>query len=384
MLIPYNIYPNKIRQIKEVNNEKEFFLALSNNTEIVILCDILDFSIENLKEVLNIEDSKEYVLSYSDLIERKNESYYLSNGIVLHGYKNLKIRSKNHTEIIEKSEFGNILSFKNCKKITLENLSIFHTPETCNGSVLSLISSSHLKIINCSLNGSGGIGVNLIGTDNVTFNHVQIFNNVFYAVESINSLAIVFKNCHIFDNHNWGEALIHTEISNLIFKNCLIENNEAQNLIKISSENNTHFYPKFIQCTFSDNVFNLIENISVGKKLRKKKKTEIVLKLYLKILVNEFNRNHDGSNDRILSFFANDHVVNYLDSNKLNRIMPYYFHLKSKPYIPLVSEINQIGSRTFKVVIINTMGHKEKTVWNISFNRKNKIREFEIEKHLNN
>lgn len=360
-------------EVKTVGNVKEFFEALGNNTEIIIECATLNFTLENLEKELSISSSYEHLGTGNNPVKWESQSYYLASGIVLHQYENLTIRSKAFTNIISENDWDNILTFKKCKNITLENLSIFHTPETCNGSVLSLTSSNKIKVINCSLNGSGGIGANLVGSQNVTFTNVAIYNNVFYAVYSVNSKNINFIGCTIYNNHDWGKSLIYADISGITFKKCIIENNESKNLVYSRTENIFYFPTQFKDCDISENSFDskyyFKELEKHPKKINRNKQREVILKLLVQFLKEELPSDHDGNNDELLSFFAKDHIIYHNQIQETSDFLDYYFELKQNKF--KVENQNSTNGE-WSILLVQDESNKRIQL-NVFFNKKNKI-----------
>ena len=382
LLISLKAYSSEVIVVKKVNSVKEFFQALGNNTEIIIECNTLDFTLENLEKELEFEETDEHWSSFSSLNYRRPQSYYLVSGIVLYQYSNLIIRSETLVNIISKNSYDNILSFENCENISLKNIAIYHTPETCNGSVLKLLSSSKIKVNNCYLNGSGGIGVSLIGTDNAIFNNTEIFNNVFYAVYSINSNHIQFKNCNIYENHDWGDALIYSDISNLTFSNCEIERNEAPNLIINSIENMNGYSVKFKHCRAADNTFSFDDRTSLNKsntKKSKKQKNKLIIKLFVETLIRELNSDHDGSNYELMSFFYHNYKLNYNASyEQSTKFLIYYYSLKNDfSYAQDFSleSITWVNKNEFNIRV-NNPKLSGQIIWTLKMNKSRKIEYF--------
>ena len=317
-----NIYSQVGRNTKYVSNEIEFFLALDDNTEIVILTDTLNFTLEYLQRIVGIQGN------YA--IFPPTNSYHIDQkGLCLYGYNNLKIKGRKKVNIISVNNFDNIMTFKSCKGIELQNLDIFHTPKTCNGSVLSIYFSENITVHNCSLNGSGGIGVKLIGTDSVLFKNVEIFDNVFYAIYSYNSENILFDSSRIYKNHGQLGNLILTEFSELIFRNCKIEDNKGDYLYNYTDEIlNKKFKPKFINCEFKGNTFkSIVQNediIGDDDDVDTIYLTQIaILDQFFKILMSDIESDHDGNTDELLSFFSCD-SIQIQDSSKVRED---FFHL---------------------------------------------------------
>jgi len=360
------------KQIK-VKTVKAFFEALDNDTEIIVQSKILDFTFENLEKELNIKEEYEHWTWTEKPIKRTPRSYYLSSGIVLYGYENLTIRSQEKTDIISNNSSDNILSFKNCKGITLNGFSIFHTPSTCNGSVLSILLSDNVRVKNCGLNGSGGIGANLIGANDVQFNNVEIFNNVFHAISSINSNKIEFNNCAVFDNHEWGEALIYSDISDLSFQNCNLTDNQSDAFIY--SYLHITPYVSLNNCDISGNAFtfNLKDYINSSiHNTSKKDKRKTMLNLFMQFLAGSLDSDLDSRNYEFESFFTKDHTISYKNNTDLSSFFVLYYSLKKKEI-----KINNFKSNGRYSFTVNE-GTEHPEIWTFYFNKENKLKKIKI------
>ena len=368
----------EINKTVKVNNEKEFFNALDNNTEIIIQCETLNFTLDNLEGNLGIiEEDEEDWRTHKNSIKRELKSYYFSYGLILYGYKNLTIRSEEHTNIISNNDSDNILSFKNCEGIVLEGLSIFHTSEVCSGSVLSILLSCNININDCSLNGSGAIGTALIGANNVNFHDVDIYNNNEHAIYSINSFNITFEECDIFDNHEWGESqsLIYSDLSHLTFKNCEINNNQSKKLIYTLLGGLP--YAKFENCKIENNPFGFSleeynkESSQNNYALLKKEKRTTTLKLFMTYLMRQLETDGDSRNTEFISFFNKNYIIKGKDKNIESDFILLYFSLKKKGFS--INTYTIIGNR----IIIN-QGTKNQETWSFRFDQSDKFEKIKI------
>ncbi|WP_159090831.1 right-handed parallel beta-helix repeat-containing protein [Aquimarina aquimarini] len=366
----------EINKTIKVNSVKEFFSALDDNTEIIIQCETFNFTLENLEQNIGIKEiTEEHWYTHKKPIKRELKSYYFSSGLVLNGYQNLIIRSEEHTNIISDNDSDNILSFKNCRGIVLEGISIFHTSLVCSGSVLSILLSSEITIKDCSLNGSGVIGTVLIGANDVKFYNVNIYNNSFHAIYSINSFNIKFEECNIFDNHQWAESLIYSDVSYLTFKNCLINNNQSKKLIYTSLGDLP--YANFENCEINNNpfIFNLqgyIEDSSQNNyALFKKEKRNAMLKLFIVFLMSQLETDNDNRNVEFVSLFSKDYKIIDKEKNTQSDFLFLYFSLKKKGFT--INKYKIIRNR----IVINENA-KNQEIWSFSFNKNDKFKKIKI------
>lgn len=368
---------NHYLKTKKVSTLKSFFQALDNNTEIIIEADTLNFTLEYLKKELQLSSDN----SLTSLTRKRvGSSYYLANdGIVLHGYNNLKIKGKNKVNIISYSDTDDILTLRECSNVSIDNLAIFHKDDTCMGMVLSLLYSKNISITNSSLNGSGAIGAYLIGSEDIIFKNVALFNNAFHAISSINSKNINFLNSELYQNNPFftEETLIQTKFSELKFYNCTIYENQSEGLYNhneniddyifyVQEEDYAYYYPEdglhknidltpyipvFNDCTFDSNAFEL-PKIITQKKSDQTKITindiffEYFCKSFVKTL-NDIERQYFYfSILELASFFSSSGVTLNNSKNKnihdINSLLFHLIYTNTKDYTSNYSDFELV------------------------------------------
>jgi len=370
----FQVFSSEIKTIKKVNNVKEFFEALGNNTEIVITCETLDFTLKNLEKELNIEETSEFWASRVDPIKRAPQSYYLDYGIVLYGFTNLTIRGEVNTNIISNDDYRVVLNFKKCNKIVLENLNIYHTPSDSKGGELFVSLSNDIIVNNCAFTRNTVYGAKLIGVNNATFNNCVISNKDFRALSVFNSYDVTFFNCKIYNIGDYGSGLIYADLSSVVFKNCFIASNISNKFVYGSYKKLYQHPTRFINCNISNNSFNSQNYIdgftkSTNEKSRNEKR-HILFTTFIEVLEESLNSDHDSYNEFLQSFFNENCKIIYAENSKVaSNFISYYYHLKGNNTI----DTYRLENLKNKYVITIKTDENNLIKLNITFNEDNKI-----------
>ncbi|WP_299628294.1 right-handed parallel beta-helix repeat-containing protein [uncultured Tenacibaculum sp.] len=387
------------KTVKRVHDILEFFNALQSNTEIIIETDTLNLTLDNVKKKIPLLNHKKAT---------QKPSYYIEeNGIVLDGYSNLTIRGKKQTNIISFEEFEDILSFKNCTNLNLNNLSIYHVHETCTGYVLLLETCKDVTIQNTNLNGSGAIGAYLIDSENIKFNQSNLFRNAFHAVSAIHSENISFNECSFYENNTvfTEYPLIYTQFSKLHFNSCEFYSNDSEKLYNSNDtiedfysyleheeyisyyNSNTisfnfdivEFSPKFNHCFFE------VDNAFKEPEIKQKFKEELldINLIYAEYFVNFivsilndgptiYNRFDKPANE-FKSLLMKDLKVNNISINK-DKFFSHFYDLQYDLNYSLV-QLQMINSNTFSFSISEKEDNQEakKLKWEFTFNSSRKV-----------
>lgn len=362
------------RVIKEINNVKDFFQALDDNTEIHIQSDTLDFSINNIKRSAKITQYNIFELpNYRNI---KNKTFFIEgDNLVLNGFNNLKIvGTKTKTNIISYDSSQDILTFKKSNNISLENLAIWHKEENCTGLVFSLVFSNNVKLNRCDLNGSGAIGANLIGSDKVLFKNVNVFNNAFHGIYSFNSTRVKFINSNIYKNNTFFEEedLIFSQFSDLSFENCQFYENMSSQLFNdsfyvYSDLDFQPYTPTFINCTFESNSFDEPKPTKIKDYPFLKKR--VIIDFFVEKMVSTINstfwRHYNSvfSPYELSSFFSKESTKSREDFTN------YFYVLYSKLYKKklVLKNVNLKDENTYLIRLLSQKDKKE-LEWLIKIN----------------
>lgn len=130
--------------------------------------------------------------------------------------------------ILVSPRYAYVLSFRDCKDVSLENILFGHTKEKgyCTGGVLSFARCENVVIRNSILHGSGHEGLTVADSSNVTFAD-SIIRDCTYGIMSLSkSSQIVFLKSQFIDNQIFDLISIR-RCEDVTFRECEIRRNRA-------------------------------------------------------------------------------------------------------------------------------------------------------------
>ncbi len=252
--------------------------------------------VETIDELLNNIGSNKHIILTSDYYNISDsrtpnnphiEKSEYSDGYVIKNVVNMTIEG--NAEIAIDDIYADVLSFKNCGKITLDGLTIGHTEPLeeylCDGRVTNFSYCKFINISNCNLYGCGAIGVSAYNVDelniencniydcsyagvsfqlssNIKVSETEFYDGIYYCgVCLISDSSVDFTNCIVHDNqlseHGWNQGLIVT--SDSFFNTSEINWNNSKfinNTFKEITNDETNKIT-FTNCTFQNNIGNL-------------------------------------------------------------------------------------------------------------------------------
>ena len=271
----------------KVKTAAEFIQALASNTRILVAPGVYDFTDLTADSTLGCK------------IENVNNLSIIGAGT-------------DKTGFINADRFKQILTFENCRNISISGIKAGHSPQEyeCDAGVFYFENCLDVGVGDCYLYGCGSIGIYIVNSENISvdntvitdcslravhiddstnvvFNKCRLTENRAYAaavflISYSRSCSAIFNQCEISDNQSIEWELINTwnissnSIISLTFNDCIISNNkgmpgEPTYLFKIAEksvvlnsctiENNTFRYecygypPKYSNCTFSGNEY---------------------------------------------------------------------------------------------------------------------------------
>lgn len=231
-----------------VTNTAELVEAICDNVTIV-----LEPGVYNLTEYLNENFES---ISYRDY-EEENPAGVLYGGyedeleFYVNNLENLKIMSKdskNRAEIVCVPRYAQVMTFENCRNVTVEDVIMGHTIEqgVCSGDVIAFSGSSRCQVTNCDLYGCGAYGLNFMGAEYVTVTNTKIHDCSYGCVESYGSEYIFFDSCEFVDCREYTMFDIYGGTAS--FYNCSFKNLEGD-MLGLNDE--TYIY--FNNCVFDAN-----------------------------------------------------------------------------------------------------------------------------------
>jgi hypothetical protein len=182
--------------------------------------------------------------------------------LLIHDVKDLKIVGLGNTPVrlYAKPEYGNVIAFDNCSNITIENVDAGHgaSKGACTGGVFNISNTRNFFIKNTVMYGSGIEGITADNVTNLVCSNSFIRSCTYAIMTLASSNDILFDNC-VFEDNGIYDLVNITNCGNLHFKNCSFEKNrtEASNysdysVFKVSSSRNIKLENCFVEANAAD------------------------------------------------------------------------------------------------------------------------------------
>jgi len=225
MLITFCASAQKAKEVK-VKTAREFLYALLNDASTIVIASKkplnLTAELNAMKEegqISNISALDDVTIS--DIFYEENEGL----GLVIQGYHGLTIKGKNpkKSQIVIDDRFPDVIQFRNCGNITLENLTLGHTVQGdmgwCHGDVLQTIQCDKIRVRNCVLFGCGVVGIDADHTTDMVVEKTEIHHCSWDAIQ-LHGSDYLFKDCTFHHCHGF----ILNQATNVAFENCTLTN----------------------------------------------------------------------------------------------------------------------------------------------------------------
>lgn len=215
------------REEVTVGTVEEFFSAIAPNRTIKLK------PITYLLSSLNPNTRSQYAR-----LEKVFDGYEL----IISDVENLKIIGVGNSpsRLLAQPRYAEVLRFRNCHNLTIENIEAGHSPEPgyCHGGVLYFADSDKISINRCLLFGSGTIGIIANRIQRLSCQNTEITNCTYHGLTIESSNEVEFTNCKWTKNREF-ELINIGNSSNVQFIKCEFIHNFSSNL---GSVNNYLFF----------------------------------------------------------------------------------------------------------------------------------------------
>lgn len=173
-----------------VHTVDELLASIAPNTSI-----FLESGVYNLSEAIGYgTDSGEY---YDWM------ACYDGPGLVIHNVENLTITGESPimASIAAQPRYADVLSFENCRGISLSGITAGHTQAVsdCAGGVLNFMGTDEVSIENCSLYGCGVLGVTATNCKHMSISYTEIHHCSYGAFSLDSCRDVSIKRCNVHD-----------------------------------------------------------------------------------------------------------------------------------------------------------------------------------------
>lgn len=239
----------------EVSSTEELLEAIAPDAHIVIKKGTYNFT-EDIEDMVGDNYSK---------FNKKHDYVQLEEcldgvQIVIEGVDGLTISGQDGKDIELQVEprYADVLTFRECSDIALENLTIGHTVEqgNCEGEVLQFEDSENITLTDLDLYGCGTYGICSIKSEGITMSD-SIIRDCSYGIVDMRSSDASFKSCEFTGCE--GFNLIEVSSSDLTFSKCTFDGNTGSGEF-ITYYNNGKNSVAFKACTFGESESLCIAN----------------------------------------------------------------------------------------------------------------------------
>lgn len=203
-----------------VRTVEEFFRAIGPNRTIKLAPG--SYQLSNLSPVA----SEPYV---------SFEEAYDGYELIVSGVENLKIvgQGERPPRLVTEPRYGEVLRFRNCQNITLENIEAGHWPQKgfCQGGVLDFSECEKIDIENCILFGSGIEGIRAIAVNDLTCKNTVIKECTYHILTLSDCNNVLFTECLFHDNQQYDLVNVFNS-RNVQFQNCEFRYNFSQTVLE--------------------------------------------------------------------------------------------------------------------------------------------------------
>ena len=168
------------------------------------------------------------------------------------------------TTLLAVDRYANVLTFTNCKGLTVSALTAGHDPAPgyCSGGVLHLVSCDDVTVEGCGLFGCGTTGVWAMNSVNVTVSRSRLYECSDSAVYADGCRNVQVKDSEI-DHNGWKNDYLASALfqayggDGFTVTGCQIHDNRAQTLLQCSYTRNTRFVSNAVTYNMLQNAFGL-------------------------------------------------------------------------------------------------------------------------------
>ena len=181
-----------------------------------------------------------------------------ADGLVIQG------AGMDKTTLLAVDRYANVLTFTNCKGLTVSALTAGHDPAPgyCSGGVFHLVNCDDVTVDGCGLFGCGTIGVWAMNSVNVTVSRSRIYECSDSAVYADGCRNVLVQDAEI-DHNGWKNDYLASALfqsyggDGFTVTGCQIHDNRAQTMLQCSYTRNTRFVSNAVTYNMLQNAFGL-------------------------------------------------------------------------------------------------------------------------------
>lgn len=252
-------YSNESEQITvQVSTVDELLNNIGSNKRIVLI-----------SEYYNLSDAEKVENPYIQQQQDWNDSYL--DGYIISDVINMTIEG--NAQIATDDIWADVLSFKNCGKITLKGLTVGHTESfeeyRCEGAVTRFYNCDNINVDSCNLYGCGAFGIYADYVSDLNVTNSKIYDCSYTGIWLTNKSEAKVSNTEFFDSvHTSG--FLRIDNSTIDCLKCNVYNITCDGFgafIDTFDYGSKSSLISFTDCNFKNNKFDTITNDDGDKKI---------------------------------------------------------------------------------------------------------------------
>ncbi len=205
---------SEARPVFHVHTAEEFVQAIGPKREVIL--DPCTYVISGLPR------SRHLHVRWEDVHDGDQIIVYMADGL------SLRTEGDEPAEVLVSPRYANVMTFKDCKSISIGNIVFGHTKGdgTCGGGVLSFTRCEDVSIRNVVLHGSGYEGLTVRDSTSVTFANSIIRDCTYRLLDLSDSSGIRFLKARLLNSRQY-ELVSIRRCDGVVFQACEIRGNRA-------------------------------------------------------------------------------------------------------------------------------------------------------------
>lgn len=177
--------------------------------------------------------------------------------LIINGADDLTLITSAGTQLLTAPRYANVLNFYNCRNITVNGLTVGHSPEqgACCGGVINLENCAGVTLENCVLFGCGVTAVIASDCENMTVRDCFLTECSYSGAELYRCEDVLFDACtfsYIGDeDENFGAALYTDSSRYVTLMNCVFNGNRCSYMLRATASSDV----AMLGCESLDNFY---------------------------------------------------------------------------------------------------------------------------------
>lgn len=161
-------------------------------------------------------------------------NYTKIQGITLYGVSDLEIRGQTEkpgeVRLLTADKTDWVLAFEECENVGIYNVEAEHDPKApggCTGGVFYFRNTTEGFVTNCSLKGSGSVGITSEWSKQIQVNNTKISECTSGILTLLGGKQLSFSDCHFFNNESTSDFIDIAHGEDILFDRVKFDFNTA-------------------------------------------------------------------------------------------------------------------------------------------------------------